>query len=165
VFQCALALAYGAGIERSVLCIVQARDVEAVQEIRVRGTKTKTRDRFARVEPWAWPYVQARLAVCGPRDALCPYIPACLTSAHRRLLASIGLHDYHLHDARHSWAVRMIKAGVPVEMIARQLGHANAQMVHQVYGRFQPTSSDWLRYEANERTHETLGSQPLQVMP
>ena len=47
------------------------------------------------------------------------------------------------HDARHHWAVENIRAGVPVELVARQLGHKDAVMVLKIYGRFAPKDAEW----------------------
>jgi len=53
-----------------------------------------------------------------------------------------------LHDSRHHWAVRMVRAGMPLELVARQLGHKDVVMVARVYGRFVPTSQERDRWEA-----------------
>ena len=58
--------------------------------------------------------------------------------AHREACTECGFADYTPRDARHSCAVRAIRSGVPAEVVARQLGHANAVLVHKVYGRFAP---------------------------
>ena len=55
--------------------------------------------------------------------------------------------DYRLHDQRHSYAVRASRAGTPAEVVARQLGHANAVLVLKVYGRFMPGQQDRDRWE------------------
>jgi integrase len=50
-------------------------------------------------------------------------------------------------DARHSYAVRAIRSGVPAEVVARQLGHANAVLVLKVYGRFAPNQRERDKWE------------------
>ena len=40
-----------------------------------------------------------------------------------------------LHDARHAWAVAMLRAGVPPEAVAKLGGWADAGMVYRRYGR------------------------------
>jgi integrase len=47
-----------------------------------------------------------------------------------------------MRDQRHTYAVRAIRAGTPAEIVARQLGHANAVLVLKVYGRFAPTQRE-----------------------
>jgi hypothetical protein len=52
-----------------------------------------------------------------------------------------------VHDARHFYAIRAVRAGTPYELVARQLGHADVQMVAKVYGRYAPTSDERDRWE------------------
>jgi len=54
----------------------------------------------------------------------------------------VGIEDYTIHDARHSWAVRARRAGVDFEVIARQLGHRSTAQAVNVYARFRPTDQD-----------------------
>ena len=54
---------------------------------------------------------------------------------------------YTMRDARHTYAVRAIRAGTPAKLVARQLGHANAVLVHKVYGRFAPSQHERDRWE------------------
>jgi hypothetical protein len=66
---------------------------------------------------------------------------------HRERCRALGLLGYHLHDARHHWAVRMVRAGMPLEVVARQLGHPDVVMVAKVYGRFVPSHVERDRWE------------------
>lgn len=43
-----------------------------------------------------------------------------------------------LHTIRHSAAVAMVSAGVPIEKVAQYLGHSNPQITFSTYGRFSP---------------------------
>jgi integrase len=52
-----------------------------------------------------------------------------------------------MHDARRSYAVRAIRAGAPLEHVARQLGHADTQMVMKVYGRYEPSETERREWE------------------
>lgn len=52
-----------------------------------------------------------------------------------------------MHDARHFYAVRAIRAGTPYELVVRQLGHADGAMVAKVYGRFEPDHDERDRWE------------------
>lgn len=59
---------------------------------------------------------------------------------HRATLEALELRTegkksgYTLHDARHHWAVRAIRSGWPIELVARQLGHADGTLALKVYG-------------------------------
>jgi len=52
-----------------------------------------------------------------------------------------------VHDSRHFYAVRAVRAGTPYELVARQLGHADIQMVARVYGVYAPRSDERDRWE------------------
>jgi hypothetical protein len=38
-------------------------------------------------------------------------------------LAALGLPHHRVHDSRHFYAIRAIRAGTPYELVARGLGH------------------------------------------
>ena len=67
--------------------------------------------------------------------------------AHKRECEALGILDYTQRDARHSYAVRAIRSGVPAELVARQLGHADAVLVLRVYGRFAPRQEERDKWE------------------
>ena len=142
------ALAYGAGAELGAALKVTRGDVDlARKEVRLRGTKTAWRDRPARVADWAWPVIAEACKGRLPGAPLFRTRPISEWSReHRKLVASLGF-DVTLHDARHHWAVRMARTGMPAEMIARQLGHKDGMMVLKVYGRFFPSSDERDRWE------------------
>ncbi len=64
----------------------------------------------------------------------------------RKALGGLGLpKEYRLHDARHSYAVRKMKAGAEPQLTANNLGHRDATMVLRVYGKHRPVASDIAR--------------------
>lgn len=149
LLRAAWALAYGGAVEASLLVTVRRRDLDPARRmVMLRGTKTSYRRREARIEPWAWPHVWAVAQSCLPEAALVPLAAGRLSKLHKQHLAAAGLPALRLHDARRSWAVRMLRAGVPMEAVSRQMGHGSAQMVLQVYGRFATSANDWDAYEA-----------------
>lgn len=56
-----------------------------------------------------------------------------------------GLKDVTPHVLRHTAAVHLAKAGVPMERISQYLGHSNTSVTERVYARFAP---DHMREEA-----------------
>jgi len=66
---------------------------------------------------------------------------------HRERLRVLGLPHHRVHDSRHFYAIRAVRAGTPYELVARQLGHADVQMVARVYGRYAPRSDERDRWE------------------
>lgn len=152
------ALLYGAGVEVSVALalrrldcwpVVGKRDRMAGLEVRVAGTKTATRDRVAIVADWAWPIVWAHAKTMHPHAPLFPgRHRGTVHRWHRRTERDLGLPLLRVHAARHHWAVRAIRAGTPVELVSRQLGHGSSDMTLRVYGRFVPRSDERRRWEA-----------------
>lgn len=143
-YQSAFAIAYGAGLEASVLVKLVRSDVdEKRREIRARGTKTAKRDRVVRCADWLWPWVEKLIRGKLPNAPLFPGLNRwTLTHKHGDAVAAIGLKGYRLHDARHYFAVRKARAGVPLQAIAAELGHSSIQMVATVYGVYAPNSSE-----------------------
>ncbi len=69
-------------------------------------------------------------------------------ASHRSALKALGLpKDYTLHDARHRFAVRWIRAGIDPNLIAANLGHKNAMLVLNVYGKHRPCALDLARLD------------------
>jgi integrase len=148
-FRALFALLYGAGIEISAALACVETDVDTKRrEIRARGTKAHTRDRVVRVAEWAWPFIKAHIDTLTPGERLFRGIDRWQAGeVHTETLRILGLPHHRLHDARHFYAVRAVRAGTPYELVARQLGHADVQMVSRVYGRYAPRSDERDRWE------------------
>lgn len=54
----------------------------------------------------------------------------------------LALPAYPLKNARHHWAVRMLRGGAPVRVVQAQLGHSTATLTLDTYGRWMPASDD-----------------------
>lgn len=161
------ALLAGSGIEVSVALALRPRDVDRKHhEARAIGTKTYTRDRIARVADWAWPFFEPLLDKKHPDARIFDEIPDRWTAGDVHKAAVDALVEkghtiyagYTMRDHRHTWAVRAIRAGMPVELVARQLGHVDGTLVLKVYGRFVPKQEERQRWEeiAAERDREQL---------
>jgi len=148
-FQALFALLYGAGVEISAALACVEGDVDAPRrEVRARGTKAHTRDRIVRVAEWAWPYLQAHVATLTPGERLFRGIHRWhVGDVHRDRLRLLELPHHRVHDSRHFYAIRAVRAGTPYELVARQLGHADVQMVARIYGRYAPRSDERDRWE------------------
>lgn len=143
------ALLAGTGIETGVAFRLTVADVDvARQEIRARGTKTGHRDRVAKVAAWAWPYVLRAIAGKLPSAKLFPFKREPARQSHRDACKALEIADYTNRDARHTYAVRMVKAGTPALQVSKQLGHADSTMVSKVYGLYEPTHEDRAHWEA-----------------
>jgi integrase len=147
---------HGSGIEVSVALGLRPRDIDRKHhEARAPGTKAYTRDRIARIADWAWPYLEPLLEGKHPDARIFDQIPDRWKAADAHNDAVDALVEkghtiyagYTMRDARHTWAVRAIKAGMPVELVARQMGHVDGTLVLKVYGRFVPKQAERQRWE------------------
>ncbi len=143
------AILYGAGVEISAALACTERDVDLrSRELRAPGTKTHSRDRVVRVADWAWPHLLGHVKKLLPGERLFAGLDRWKVGDHHTaLLQRLELPHHRLHDARHFYAVRAIRAGTPYELVARQLGHADVAMVAKVYGRFAPRQVERNRWE------------------
>ncbi len=97
---------------------------------------------------WAWPYIERHVGLLLPNALLFDGISRWTASdVHRATCKRLEIEDYRLHDGRHTFAVRAIRAGASFEFVAQQLGHANTVMVVRVYGRFKPTEEEVRSWE------------------
>jgi len=73
---------------------------------------------------------------------------------HCRPCKLAGIHGYTIHDHRHTAAVHLARAGMPLNLLMRQLGYSTIKMT-MCYAAFHPAYSDIGKYF--ERVGETLG--------
>lgn len=146
------ALLYGTGTEVSVALRLTRGDVDqATKEVRAAGTKTYKRDRMARVADWAWPifwgYAKDHLPTARLwRDTLTRFT---VSDWHRETVKALKLLPAcPLKNARHHWAVRMLRNGAPIHVVQAQLGHSTAKLTLDTYGTFIPAAADRARAEA-----------------
>lgn len=148
VARAALAIMYGGGVEVQAVCKLRARDCDMAQRmVHARGTKNQFRDRQAFVESWAWAYIAPVLQSCLPDALVAPISHKMLWTRHRQALKACHLPLLTLHDSRHSWAVRAVKRGMPLQLVASNLGHHDATMVLSVYGKFRPRADEYRLYD------------------
>lgn len=162
--QTVLVLAH-LGLEWGAIYALTRADVDLPRKrLRARGTKTATRDRWVHIEGWALPYLERACAVTTPHGRVAAAFGHLgdaegrqMWARLRKLTEALGVEDYHLHDARHTYAVRHVAAGVPAHAVGRALGHADGSQVLARYGIYAPTDDDLERYarQAEARDHET----------
>jgi integrase len=66
-----------------------------------------------------------------------PYTPDSLTRFWHRLTKAAGARPIRLHDARHSCGTALHLRGVPMAVIAKWLGHADASTTARIYAHSQ----------------------------
>ena len=67
-----------------------------------------------------------------------PLRPDSITHAWIKLVRRIGLKGIRLHDARHSHASLMLKAGIHPKIVQERLGHAIIQITLDTYSHVAP---------------------------
>jgi len=67
-----------------------------------------------------------------------PLLPDSVTQAWRRLARQAGLSGIRLHDARHTHASFMLKAGTHPKIVQERLGHASIQVTLDTYSHVAP---------------------------
>jgi integrase len=137
-------LLYGTGLELSVaLGLLKLKILVADKTIIAAGTKAHTRNRELVVDDWAWPAIQKYIRPLLPTAPLFPdWNRWTVSDWHRATVKALGLPEYPLKNARHSWAVRQLRAGVPIHVVQHQLGHATAKLTLDTYGAFIPSGVD-----------------------
>jgi integrase len=73
---------------------------------------------------------------------------------HNRACGIVGIHGYTIHDHRHTAAVHLARAGMPLHLLQQQLGHKNIDQTMR-YARFHPDYGDMEEYF--ERVGRELG--------
>jgi integrase len=66
-----------------------------------------------------------------------PYTPGARTHMWHELVQSAGVRRLRLHDARHSCGTALHLRGVPMAVIAKWLGHADASITAKIYAHSQ----------------------------
>ena len=143
---------HGTGLDTTDVARIEVRDVDqAERRIRSLSGKTFNRKRRVLVLDWAWPAVERRIAGKRPSDRLFADLPAdrhahskAMEKARESLCGAghLQFQGYQARDARHSVAVMMLAAGVPVKAVARQLGHDPATLLR--------THAEWIPDAADE---------------
>lgn len=153
-FRTLSAIIHATGIEVSVAIGIKRRDISKSEKgiwmIFAPGTKTASRLRTVYLEPWANPYLEKHVAMLTPDASLFPRMNRWAPSEkHRAACKKLGIKNYTLKDARHTWAVRAIRNKASLEVIRRQLGHVNTVMANLVYAPFQPNEEEMTGWHAS----------------
>ncbi len=142
------------GIELGTALKLQRPDVDIEQQtVAARGSKTKWRNRVVRYERWAYSALSAH---CASLVGFAPLFPGIKHKdallAFKAAQKAVGITGHVLHDLRHTYAVNSLKQGYRPTVVAMQLGHKDASLVHRVYGRFVPDASDYETSATNSAT-------------
>jgi integrase len=64
--------------------------------------------------------------------------PDSLSHAFAAIADSVGLGDVRLHDLRHGFACELMRASVPLKIIAEAMGHARSSITADLYQHVLP---------------------------
>ena len=81
---------------------------------------------------------------------------------HKRACGLVGIHHHTIHDHRHTAAVHLARAGMPLHLLQQQLGHKHIEMTMK-YARFHPDYSDVAGYFDAVGEKLGLGAKPPQA--
>ena len=103
------------------------------------------------LSPWVFP---------AATDATKPLNDAWLRDrVWRPLLDKAAVRHVRVHDARHTYASLMLRRGVPIAYVSKQLGHSSIAITVDLYGHFVP-GADRHHVEGLADAIETAGTQP-----
>jgi integrase len=159
-FRSLSAFIHATGSELSPALALRRRDLDLVRmKAHIPGTKTVQRNRHdVVISRWAKPILVAHCANLLPDAPLFPGISRYQAYwSHMKACKTVQIENYTLHDARHSWAVRAIRAGATFEVVRLQLGHTTTAQVATVYGRFTPSDEERTSWEAVAERQEQRG--------
>jgi plasma-membrane proton-efflux P-type ATPase len=160
-----LALIYGAALEPSAAIALTRNDVFPLErDVRAAGTKEHTRDRQSLLADWAWPLLWALTKTVSPGKKLFgETTQSTMTHWHRDTVVALALSPLlPLYNGRHHWAATRVRAGVPIEVVSRQLGHSSTQETLRVYGKFRPSGTDRRAAEKSVNAYEAKRRRALE---
>lgn len=130
-----VAFAIATGARKSEVERAEKEDIsEDFRIVQVRGTKTETSDDAVAVPDLFRPLLILAVSVGaeeGPMFGVWSNSVLALSRACRRA----GIQAVTPNDLRRTHATLLRAGGVPVDVVARQLRHADSRMVQRVYGR------------------------------
>lgn len=130
-----LAFLLGTGARWGESLRAERADVDLARGlVRVRGTKTTASDGLVPLLPFTRPFVEYALKHAdGPGARLFRTWGNARRDLHRAC-ARAGVAPMGPNDMRRSLATWLVRAGVPIELVAEVLRHTTTAMVHRVYG-------------------------------
>ena len=149
-FRAQMQLLVGTGMrlgETEELRVCDLRFDELECRVLVRNAKTPSGVRPVFVPRWAAEAVAAHVEAEGASDTdpVFTILRRSVQSEHTRACKLAGIHDYVLHDHRHSAAVALARAGMPLHLLQAQLGHKHIEQTLK-YARFNPEYADVSKY-------------------
>jgi integrase len=119
---------------------------------------------------YVWPWVAETLKDHVERhnlsgdDQLFTWSVSAVQKVHRQTCRLAGIHNYRIKDHRHTAAVAMSRAGVPLDLIQQQLGHGRIEQT-MVYAKFNPSYGDFSRFTTAVQEQVAGGTTTPHIAP
>jgi integrase len=124
------------GLDVGELHRVKKSDVDWERGVfRVRGTKTRYRDREVPMTATVQRIFQERLSYAGEFVFAPVWRSHQVAQCMRRWCPRAGIEHVIVKDLRRTFCTRMMKAGVPELTVTRLMGHGSSQMIRDVYAQ------------------------------
>lgn len=122
----------------------------------IRRSKTSAGVRNVFVPPWVAEALTGHIAEhsLSGADRLFPIARRTVRGEHNRACKLAGIPDYRIHDHRHTAAVQLARAGLPLDHLQKQLGHEKLDMTMR-YANYHPDYTDVAEFF--ERAGDRLG--------
>lgn len=67
--------------------------------------------------------------------------PSKFSRRFKRGCAKAGVPEFHAHALRHLYVSQLLAGGIPIDSVARFVGHKNIALTYSVYGHLMPSSA------------------------
>jgi integrase len=71
-----------------------------------------------------------------------PVDESTITHLHLKFIKEAGLRHIRLHDLRHLHATELLRLGVPLHVVSKRLGHADAIVTATIYAHVSDEQAD-----------------------
>jgi len=145
-FRCQQLLLLSTGMrlgESEALRVCDVRDGHSEMRLSILDSKTETGVRSVFVPPWVAEALHSHMEGEGlsGKDQLFKMKRRTVQAEHDRACDLVGIYEYTIHDHRHTAAVALARAGIPLQILQRQLGHKHIDMTMK-YATFHPDYAD-----------------------
>ena len=149
-FRVQMQLLVGTGMrlgESEGLRVCDLRLGEDDSRAMIEDSKTEAGVRTVFVPHWAAEAIAEHVEDHGlaGTDRLFTIDRRTVQTEHKRACGLVGIHDHTIHDHRHTAAVHLARAGMPLHLLQQQLGHKHIEMTMK-YSQFHPDYADVARY-------------------
>ena len=153
--RAAIALMLATGMEKQAVWRLRRRDIVfgARPTVRAHGGKKPWRHRvIPATDKWMWSVFEDYARNFLPDVVIFSNIrPDTTLDKLKKALKETKIDQLDhapetMHDMRHCYAVFALRDGLPLHLVASQLGHHNTMLAQKVYARFVPNMEDYDLY-------------------